>query len=80
MSPATQSLFILTNILMIAGGITLIAFGLLQIFSKDLAWHITEWVNNKQGKNSKRSPIWDQSTTTIGVICIATGVMFLLIK
>jgi hypothetical protein len=80
MASSMQNVFFLTNVMLIIGGITLIAFGLAQIFSKEMIWQVTEWANQKQGRKSIRPPFWDRATTVMGTISVFMGVLFLFLK
>ena len=57
------------------GGITLITFGLLNLFAPDLMWSLTVLNNKWEGKASERSDWWNLGRKIGGVFLIICGIV-----
>ena len=59
-------------------GIVMIIIGLVAIFKPDVAWSFTEFSNQLNGVESKRTSMWDFSRIITGISLIVFGITFLI--
>ncbi len=59
-------------------GLGIIAWGIVMLKWPDVAWSVTKWENDSEGRVSERNGTWEDVNIFGGIFCIVFGIAFLL--